>query len=235
MYINDNGNIAEYKVIIDYKKLKLIRKQIIDNCSVIVKRKENHAQGFEEQDFNENIRNIKRGNLVRVNSPKSDSADINIYEYTYDKYIFPDIINIIDEIQKGNEQKIQFLFSTNDLQNDINKYRDIESLEKVVELVEEYIKIADDNLLKKIKSLIMDYESVSVYNPKNSIKDYYLELQNCFVFEKQRMITTDDIVKLKNLFGDDYLGKLGMILNYDKNVDDRITNPYVKKMLFDIN
>ncbi len=51
--------------------------------------------------------------------------DTNYYEYTYDKYYFPNIIKIIDDILSGNEDQIESLFSEEDLKYDINNYRDI--------------------------------------------------------------------------------------------------------------
>lgn len=48
------------------------------------------------------------------------------------------IIAIIAEILDGNEFKINDLFSTEDPKNDINEYRDINSLDKVVNLINDY-------------------------------------------------------------------------------------------------
>lgn len=187
-----NGAMPEGEIIIDYEKLEKVREEIINNCSVILNYKENYTDCFEKQNFGEDIRNIKRGNLVRISS-----AGISVYEYTYDKYVFPEIINVIDEILKGNEQKIQSLFDTNDLETDTNKYRDIESLEKIIEMVEKYIKIADEYLLKKIKSLIMDCGSIEVKRPKKSITEYYQSLQECFDFEDKKDINRDSPVNTK--------------------------------------
>lgn len=189
---NENDAMPKCEIIINYEKLKNIREEIITNCSVIVKHKEEYTECFEKQKFGEDIKHIKRGNLVRISI-----AGIDIYEYTYDKYIFPEIINIIDEILKGNEQKIQFLFSTDDLETDINKYRDIECLEKLVELIEEYIKIADEYLLKEIKSLVMNYGSIEMKKPRKSIKEYYHGLQECFAFKEQKDINRDSLVNTK--------------------------------------
>lgn len=191
-YSNEDTTKTQREVNIDFEKLKKIRAEIIDNCTIILNYKKNYSDCFEKQNFGEDIRNIKRGNLVRISS-----SGMSVYEYTYEKYVFPEIINIIDEILKGNEQKIQSLFGTNDLETDINKYRDIESLKKIIELVEKYIKIADEYLLKEIKSLVMDYGSIEIKKPKKSIKEYYPELKECFTSIEQKDINSDSFVNIK--------------------------------------
>lgn len=186
---------------------------------------------FEWAYYGETLKNIKRG---KVFSEYSEDPDLSIYEYTYDEYIFPEIIKKIDEVLDGDEQQIQYLFETSDLSNldiDINKYHDVEQLKKIKRLIEEYIKNNNIKLFEDAQELMNKYEWAVVSNPKKSVKEYYSELQECFTFKKQREITTNDLVNIKNLFGEDYPEKLSMILKYDKDDNDSIKNPYVKKIL----
>ncbi|MCI9434194.1 MAG: hypothetical protein HFI86_02800 [Bacilli bacterium] len=186
---------------------------------------------FEWAYYGETLKNIKRG---KVFSEYSEDPDLSIYEYTYDEYIFPEIIRIIDEVLDGDEQQIQYLFETSDLSNldiDINKYHDVEQLKKIKRFIEEYIKNNDKNSFESAKKLIEEYEWAKVIKPKKSVKEYYSELQKCFVFNKRRKITSKDLAYIKSLFGEDYREKLNMMLNYDKNDNDSIKNPYVKKIL----
>lgn len=231
LYNNENGTMIEYEVIINHEKLKQIREQIISDCSFIIKRKKIASMSFGWAYYGETVKNIKRG---KVFFEYSEDPDKSIYEYTYDDYIFPEIIKKIDKVLGGDEQQIQYLFETSDLSNidiDINKYHDVEHLKKIKRLIEEYIKNNNIKLFEDAQELMNKYEWAVVCNPKKSVKEYYSKLQECFIFEKRREITAADFLNIKNLFGEDYPNKLNMILRYDKDDDDSIKNPYVKNIL----
>lgn len=188
-----NGAMPEGEIIIDYEKLEKVREEIINNCSVVLKHKLNCSSDLENRRHIGTIKNITRGKFVECKPGRDGSADINIYEYTYDEYISPNIIKIIDEIISGNEQKIQSLFNTDDLDTNINGYRDIDGLRAVIKLIEKFIRINDKAILEEAKYLIMKYEYVEVINPKSSVKEYYLELQECF----SRNTSLDDLSDVK--------------------------------------
>ena len=157
--------------------------------------------------------------------------DTDYYEYTYDKYYIPNIIKIIDNILSGNEEQIESLFSEEDLQYDINSYRDIKTLEKIEKLLKEYKKNNSKSKLQEAKSMLNAFEHIETEKPKKSIKDYYSQLQKCFEFQKVTDYNQDGINELQKLFGDEWQTKVKEALKHDDCMNSSIQNPYVKQLM----
>lgn len=228
LYKYENDVLEEYEVKINFELLKKVRLQIIENCSFIKQRTINSYSGWFIKD--ESIRNVE---LVKEVGRQefNDGPDEIIYEYKYDQYYFPNIINVIDEVLKGNEKKISCLFETNDLNSNIDLYRDIDSLENVINLLNEYIINNDKMKLLQAKSELNSYEHLNIISPKRSIKDYYQELERCFVFNKKSTQSNEQIKTMKELYGENWKIILQQILNFENNVKDSIDNQYIKKMM----
>lgn len=230
LYKYENGVLIEYQVTIDSKKLKKIREEIIENCSIIEHCSGVFAHFFPNSNNEVIIKNMEIGKLHHVQE-NMGWPDTNYYEYTYDKYYFPNIINIIDDILNGKEEQIDYLFTTDDLSYDVNNYRDISPLNEINNLLNEYIKTHDEKTLSKAKLKLDTFKHIDINKQKRSIKDYYVELQQCFKFERSNNYEQSGINELKKIFGEDWQIKVKEILNQDSNINLSVKNPYIKKLM----
>ncbi len=230
LYKYENGVLIEYTVKIDSKKLKKIREEIIENCSIIEHCKGVFADFLPHSDNQIIIKNMKMGELHHIQE-NMGWPDTNYYEYTYDKYYFPNIIKIIDDILSGNEDQIESLFSEEDLKYDINNYRDISPLNDINNLLAEYVETHDESKLSSAQIKLSMFKHRNINKQKRSIKDYYLELQKCFEFQKVTSYNQDGINELQKLFGDEWQTKVKEILKQNDFMSSSIKNPYVKQLM----
>lgn len=231
LYSNKNGNMMGYEVIIDYKKLRELREEIITNCSMIEYCQAVFSDMFPQlSNSNIIIKNINRGNLHHKQE-NMGWPDTYYYNYTYDKYYIPSIIKIIDDVLEGKEEKIDNLFSEDGLLYAIEKHSDITPIRKVEELLELYIKTNNKNNLLEAQKLLRTFEHIEIERPKKNISEYYSRLQECFDFQEMIIYDSDSINKLQSLFGNEWEIKISEILNQRNCMNSSIKSPYVKEML----
>lgn len=231
IYKYEEGILEEYKVIINFEKLKKIREEIIYNCSIV-----KPCTGvfsdflpFSEAE-KETMKHFNQKNLSYVQE-NNGWPDTYYYEYTYDKYYFPKIIKLIDEILKGNESIIDDLFETEDLKYDINEYKDNKTLKEVIDLINDYSKTNNKQTLIHATTLLNQYKHTEIIKPIKSIKEYYYELSNCFKFEKTNSDNYEELNRLKEVLGKDWQIKINKLLNSDTNIKASVKNQYIKKLM----
>lgn len=231
LYKRENNCLETYEVKIDTNKLKMLREEIIDNCSIIescrgvfatvgpICNKEKYI-----------IKNFVQEKLAYIQE-NMGWPDTSYYEYSYDKYYFPEIIKIIDDILNGNEEQIELLFETEDLIYDINEFRKVDDLYKMHDLIDLYIKTNDKKILDLLKVNISKFNHVEIIKPLKSIKEYYDSLKSCFEFEKINTKDLNELELVQNLFGEDWKTKLNEFLILDSNISNSVNNQYIKKFM----
>lgn len=230
LYRCEKNCLEIYEVKIDANKLEQIREEIIDNCSIV-----EHCQGVFATvgPFCHNekyiVKNIVQEKLAYIQE-NMGWPDTSYYEYSYDKYYFPKIVKIIDDILNEKEENIGLLFETEDLNYDINEYRNLDDLYKLYELIDSYIKTNDKNILDLIKSIINSFKHVEMQKPFKSIKDYYDSLKNCFELKKTDIKDLSELNLIKSLFGEQWQAKLIEVLTLDSNISNSINIQYIKKL-----
>lgn len=215
LYKYENEVLTEYQVKIDEKALKKIREKIIENCSIIEHCKDVFAKVFPKSTDTVIIKNMQRGEVHHIQK-NIGWSDTTYYEYTYDKYYFPNIINIIDDILNGNEKQIGNLFNTNDLIYDINNYRDVSIFNEINNLLKDYIETNNENKLSLAKAKLNSFKHIDIQRQNKHIKAYYSELQECFEFQQVTTYHQDEINVLQRLFGDNWQTKIKEILKRDE-------------------
>lgn len=114
MLIKKEGNcLKKYDVLIDKEELTRLRHEIIINCSCL-----KHFNG----ELNEDNLPIDKYNVYKIINYKEefirrDSNNdfygppmINIYKVTYDYYVYPDIIDLIDgALNEENDKMLRLL------------------------------------------------------------------------------------------------------------------------------
>ena len=138
---------------------------------------------------------------------------------------------MIDDILKGNYERINDLFSTEDIKFDINDYRDNKALYDVINLINDY-KITNNEIsINRAKYILRNFNHIKLEDKQKSVKDYYPELIKCFSFTKKSSISNLEFEKLKSFLGDEWIEKMTNIFDYQENSEKLVTNQYVKKLM----
>ena len=96
--------IEKYLVTFDEKLLRELRKEIIDNCSLIEHYEYDGTRDPSNTEDSE-IRNLSCKFVEREESRDSlHYPDKDVYHYSYDKYVYPKFISYIDNFLKGDIQ-----------------------------------------------------------------------------------------------------------------------------------
>lgn len=241
IYEYENGILTAYNVKVDVEKLQQIRKNIVENCSVI-----RHSRTFFENDGVDRKIEIQKqkeqsGKILVYNFEK-EKYDDNYDLYTYDEYIVPNIIRIIDMILKGHHNFLKGLFNTADVIANkkrtaeyVTEYKYAQIFEAISKL-EKYTKNnKDSSLLCDAKELIETYEDCSLTLPKLSIKDYYAQLQNCFELTKvqEKSVDINELNKLKEQYGDNWyneiIDKLNALKELESNIAASVDHQFIKR------
>ncbi len=135
-------NIEKYVVYFNRDELTNLRHKVITNCSEMTHRE---IDSVEELSNNSRIRNLKRSN------------NGDTYHYSYDEYIYPRLVSIIDRLLRNDDKVIDTI--ANNMQNDIINLKDEM---KKVKLTEYY------NRLKNMLSF--ELLTIINFNEPNTIK-----------------------------------------------------------------
>ena len=100
-------NIEKYVVYFNRDELTNLRHKVITNCSEMIHRE---IDSDEELSNNSRIRNLKRSN------------NGDTYHYSYDEYIYPRLVSIIDRLLRNDDKVIDTI--ANNMQNDIINLKD---------------------------------------------------------------------------------------------------------------
>lgn len=173
----------EYMFVFDLEGLKIIKESIIDNCSVI----RHCAEKFDERTVESDIRRIQYVHRSRIKNIVRDDkvntyigmGEFYIYDYAYDEYVYPLIIDIIDCIIQNKEVGGSHLYHfLNPKDIEYNAYKDIKYIQS---LLNEYMGTHDKDKLDEAKSLMEKQCYFELEKPKKSVKDYFEELRRCFI------------------------------------------------------
>ena len=230
LYKYENNELSSFEVNVDYDKLKMIKEEIIENCSIIKKCEGTYSdECIDNIKYSKNKRNYVKGDFVY--RTETFDGNINYYKYTYDEYYFPEIVDIFYKILNGENSKINDLFTTEDMKNDIDAYRDNKVLDTVVNLIVEYKKTNNENSINSAKRILSEFYHPEIIMRNKSIKDYYDELIDCFSFKKVFSINDLEIEKLKEILGNNWKEKITNFFDYQENNRKLVTNQYVKRLM----
>ena len=230
IYTCESGYVHEYKIKFDREKLLKVRGDILENCSIIF-----HYNDIVDNNMAEKIKNSCGHSIDRKNNILIDNESLLFYSkdhqrYEYDEYIYPEIINIIDEILKYNYARFSEIFETADLSccSNHNVVNDIKNL------LDEYLKSNNKDLLFKVKNFLNRLMCGKVDQPKKKIKEYYGDLQECFTLEEVKTYDTDELRTLKLSYGPNWyeesISKLNALNTLQKKIDHSVDEQFIKRM-----
>lgn len=233
MYFYDleDITIVKYEVKINISELKKLKKEIIKNCSRIV------HKSYETTQFpNVFLNNIK--NYNSQNTGRKDENNNDIYLVSYDLYIYPYLVTLINELLLNNMSVI----------NELQEYQEIYSIEqmdingeykKLLDKInsKEDIKIVGTNeseedrkkrkqLLKEMEKLLTNFENQNSINSKSTeIDKYRLKVLNCINLKKIGNLSLKTFIEIQDFFTD----STEKVLN--KNLIKILNRPLIKEEL----
>lgn len=174
-YVKEDDLIVKYIITIDSKKLQELRKEIIDNCSIIkhyesekymddivkLKRKARNSKHFEIRNYYEQ----SSGRYGRLNNSRDYKRIISV---SYDEYVYPYLVSIIDGLMNGSEKKLYDLIEPNfNLEHP--------TVNEELKNIENKLKINNDD-----KELLANYKQLLIQQKLNSkqipVKEYYYKV-----------------------------------------------------------
>ena len=191
--IKDEKSLKKYKVEVDKCSLEGLKFKIINECSVIkhIKQKQREDNLTSDYDF-VHIRNYYKKFVERIdNNDFYGPPMIDIYEVEYDLYKEPDIIKIIDEILKGNYDKVLELLEYK-AEDEIH-----ESLEdKLNKLLSNKDNLNNtEKLIYETKELLDEYKNTKYQKP---VSIYLDDVKKCINLILLDEISYDEYLRVYN-------------------------------------
>ena len=192
-----NENIEKYEVLYDKEVINKLKMEIINNCSRIV----HHAYIGTRNLYHEgNYKIINyESKRVAVNEYNDGPAE-DIYRFSYDKYEYPYLVNLIDKLLVGNSDVIEEIFNP-----DFDKERDL-SFSKLIELISKEIdeinNVETERKIEKLNELEQLLASADLNKNQVSVNSYYLELQKLITMNLVDRIDKKEIIRVRKFFND---------------------------------
>lgn len=212
-YYNLKDDIIEkYNVTFDTKEIQKIKNEIINNCSDIVHMNyfSDYSPSFSKNDI---IRNYQERRTGEVKEYFEETRFI--YEYSYDRYESPYLVNLLNDLLKGKN-----------VLEDILTYKVLDSLpiDIKIEKKEKEIKGIDDKNTKLKIEKLKEYEKLLELKKLNKnqkpLSLYYDKLINLFKFELEDILSIEEVKRVQSFIGVNFLLQKGIINYHDSKIDN---------------
>lgn len=199
--------IVKYNVMIDKEKLKKLRCEIIDKCSLITHKCYKTTHRPNEFDY-DHIRNYKDKliGVIEYNDFYSMPEDQYLVEYDY--YEHSSLVSLIDKLLEGNINVIEEIenFQKSNMQTHMQK-EELELLTEQNEIINNLNKAEINDRKKYIELLnqsqkkLNDFQKKKELN-KNQIPEiiYCSKILECITLEKIDSIDINKVLLVKQFF-----------------------------------
>lgn len=179
-----NKELLGYKINIDEEKLKELREEIIEKCSIVIFTIKEVEKPLDWEN-DEHIRNYKQ---VKVDMDKNIDERNDYYIVQYDYYQFPDLVNYVDMLLNNDIKAISLIKSIPE-----NIYQLERKLNKQKQLIFQKSKEENANMLELIDELFkIDTQLAECYKNKTLTQKQLLEISfkkkvlECIQIEKTK-------------------------------------------------
>lgn len=210
-YYNLKDDVIEkYNVTFDTKEIEKIKNEIINNCSDIVHKKyrSDYSPSFSNNDI---IRNYEER---RTGDTKEYFEETRfIYEYSYDRYEPPYLVNLLNELLSGNN-----------VLKDILTYKVLDRLpiDVKIEEKEKELKDTDDKNTKEKIEKLKEYEKLLELKKLNKnqkpLSLYYDKLISLFKFELEDTLSIEEIKKVESFMEVKFSVQKGIISHNNQKI-----------------
>ena len=180
IYVKEEDKLKKYQIEIDKENLESLKYKIINDCSIIkhIKQKEEEKYLTGDLDFI-HVKNYRKRFVERIDNNDFYGPPMkDIYEEEYDYYEEPDVIKIIEEVLKGNENKTLELLNYEVIEEP-NKNLE----EKLSELM--LNTKSEESLIYEAKKLLEEHKNTTY---QKSVSIYLEDVKNCI-----RLLFVDEI------------------------------------------
>ena len=174
-----DDKVEKYLVTFDKEKMEEIRKEVINNCSMI-EHFEYYGTAEHHSTEKYEIRNLEKSFLYK-------SGSKNVYHYSYDKYIYSELVFYITELLKGNTEVLKNGMPETNIEDTIEY--------KIKEAEEAYRSISDLDIEEKQKSLeILErlYQQEELNKNQQPINFYWTKLHEIINLELVSTYSIDE-------------------------------------------
>lgn len=194
-YYEESDNVLEkYQVFFDREEIEKLKLEIIDKCSFII-HKEYESDYSPIISKNDIIKNFRSTNTGKQKEYFEETRDI--CAYSYDEYIPPYLVNLIDELLNGNSDAISKIINYG------NSIYTSTIDEKLSLLNQEFNDINSEDITKRISKLKEIEEllkSKELNKNQQNIGPYCCKLLKLLSFKLIDSVSLSDINKMETFF-----------------------------------
>ena len=217
LYFRKNDDVIEkYQIDFDKEKIKKLKQEIINNCSLI-----KHIEY--ESDYTPILSNeiVKNFTYTRTGKEREYFEETrDIYHYSYDKYEPPYLVELINQLLNDNSKVIDQI-----LNYEISSESTIDDS---IELAyKEFKEIDPENVTKKAEKLkeLEDLLKAKNYNiNQQNIDLYYKELIELIKFNLIDSLPINELNKIESF--------LEINLSSEVEISDSDKKPFVKSLIY---
>ena len=217
LYFRKNDDVIEkYQIDFDKEKIKKLKQEIINNCSLI-----KHIEY--ESDYTPILSNeiVKNFTYTRTRKEREYFEETrDIYHYSYDRYEPPYLVELINQLLNDNSKVIDQI-----LNYEISSESTIDDS---IELAyKEFKEIDPENVTKKAEKLkeLEDLLKAKNYNiNQQNIDLYYKELIELIKFNLIDSLPINELNKIESF--------LEINLSSEVEISDSDKKPFVKSLIY---
>ena len=217
LYFRKNDDVIEkYQIDFDKEKIKKLKQEIINNCSLI-----KHIEY--ESDYTPILSNeiVKNFTYTRTGKEREYFEETrDIYHYSYDRYEPPYLVELINQLLNDNSKIIDQI-----LNYEISSESTIDDS---IELAyKEFKEIDPENVTKKAEKLkeLEDLLKAKNYNiNQQNIDLYYKELIELIKFNLIDSLPINELNKIESF--------LEINLSSEVEISDSDKKPFVKSLIY---
>ena len=187
-------NIEKYNVTFDKDKIKELRTEIIEKCSFIkhYEFESDYGPRFTKNDI---IKNFRRSNTDKVVEYFEETRDVDLY--SYDKYIPPQLIDLIDQLLDGYTKAINKI-----LKYEVSVKPTLD--DKINEVNQDIINMVPENISQrkeKIEELEKLLKEKELNQNQKSIDEYYEKLLSLIKIDLIDTLPISELEKIESFLG----------------------------------
>lgn len=199
--------IVKYKTILDVEKLKKLRCEIIDKCSLIIHKCYKTTHRPNEYDY-DHIRNYKEKKIGVIEYNDFYSMPEDQYLVEYDYYKHTSLVTLIDILLEGNINVIDEIIKLQDsnMKSEILK-EELELLNEQNEIINNLNNAEINNRDKQIELLNLSQKKLQDFKKKKDLNKnqvseiiYCSQILECITLEKIDTININKVLLVKQFF-----------------------------------
>lgn len=195
-YVENNDKIEKYEIEFDKEKLKKLKIEIINKCSEITHKEYNNTIEPNYFDYLK-IRNYQSKQIGTVEG-RDYAPDKTLYHISYDEYIFPYLVTLIDRLLKNDIEALNEIFNPSIEKEKISFTQRIENLSKEIDEINNFDTNKKITKLQELQKLI---ETQKLNSSQLPVSLYYTKVQELITFKYINSMKITEIEKTESFLG----------------------------------